>query len=104
MSLYSSLACPWRVGARRARLRTRRVCWLDGGAATAPPTISFLARYHPKHEIFELGGSANRELAKRPEHGSVRHVELSTSPEAAGAAKPAGRLRADRTHDACYDR
>ena len=35
---------------------------------------------------------ANRELAMKPEHGSVRHIELSVTPSADGSGELGGEL------------
>ena len=37
---------------------------------------AFLARAQPKFKLVECVVAENRELAAKPEHGSVRHVEL----------------------------
>ena len=74
--------------------------WLDGASEQPPPlsTLQFLARSLPKHQLFECDVAVNRELTQKPEHGSVRHVELRTD-TAATAASGGVQLRYNTADD-----
>jgi NADPH-ferrihemoprotein reductase len=59
--------------------------WLATAEAT-PTTLQFLARTQPKHTLCECTVAVNRELAAKPECGSVRHLELETGAMGVGSA------------------
>ena len=59
---------------------------LDGGKP--PATLSFFSSSLPKQRMFECAVSVNRELAQKPEHGSVRHIELLVGGSSSGGKAP----------------